>query len=92
MSNTRSGEMVSPQIAVMGTITDLATSNFSLSDGNSFQIKNDSYDVITLNVRLSGMADGEFVATNFGLGWNPEIVREIKSDANLSNYSLKWGY
>lgn len=92
MSNTRSGEMVSPQIAKMGAITDLTTTNFKLSGGNVFQIKNDSYDVASLKVRLAGMAENEFVTTNFGLGWNPEIVREIKADASLTNVSLKWGY
>lgn len=93
MSNTRSGEMVSPQIAKMGAITGLTTANFKLSNGEVFQLKNDSYDVVTLEVRLAGMADdADFVSTSFGLGWNPEIIREIKANAALTNVSLKWGY
>jgi len=93
MSNTRSGEMVSPQIAKMGAITGLTTTNFKLPDGVVFQLKNDSYEVVTLDVKLAGMDDNDgFVTTNFGLGWNPEIIREIKSDASLTNVSLKWGY
>ena len=39
--NTRSGESVSAQIGKMGVI-DLANGNFSLSDGQPFNIKNDS--------------------------------------------------
>lgn len=93
MSNTRSGEMVSPQIAKMGTITGLTTTNFKLPDGNSFQIKNDSFAPVTLEVKLASMSDNDdFVATSFAVGWNPEIVREIKANASHTNVSLKWGY
>lgn len=93
MSNTRSGEMVSPQIAKMGTITDVTTTNFKLSDGNAFQIKNDGFAPVTLKVKLASMSESDdFVSTSFAVGWNPEIVRGIKADASLTNVSLKWGY
>ena len=93
MSNTRSGEMVSPQIANMGTIADLTTKNFKLSDGNVFQVNNDSFAPVTLEVKLASMSDeDDFVSTSFAVGWNPEIVREIKANASHTNVSLKWGY
>lgn len=55
--NTRSGESVSAQIGKMGVI-DLANGNFSLSDGQPFNIKNDSTSPVKLSVQLAGMDDG----------------------------------
>lgn len=92
MLGTRSGEQVSAQIGKMGSITDLATADFSLSDGVNFNIKNENTAPITLEVQLAGMADNETVQTTFSLGWNPEIVKRIVKNASLSNYNLKWGY
>lgn len=88
--NTRSGESVSAQIGKMGVI-DLANGNFSLSDGQPFNIKNDSTSPVKLSVQLSGMDDGDFIETNFESGWNPEIVKVIKA-TSLSGINLKWGY
>lgn len=93
MADTRSGEMVSPQIAKMGTITDLTTENFKLPDGNCFQVKNDGFAPVTLQVKLAAMSDDDdFITTVFQIGWNPEIVREIKADVSINNVSLLWGY
>lgn len=88
--NTRSGESVSAQIGKMGVI-DLANGNFSLSDGQPFNIKNDSTSPVKLSVQLAGMEEGTFVETTFEIGWNPEIVRVVKA-TSLSGMNLKWGY
>ena len=91
MDRTRAGENVSAQIARMGMVEGLSEGNFALSDGNNFQIKNDGIQPVTLQVRLAGMEQGEFIGTTFNVGWNPEIVREIKA-TSLSGINLKWGY
>ena len=86
----RQGATVSAQISVMGSI-DISAGDFRLNDGNYvFNIKNDSEIPVVLNVQLPGMEDGEFVATTFYPGWNPEIVKTIQADANVST-DLKWG-
>ena len=90
MDETRSKQLVSAQIGIMGEIEDLTTENFSL--GLPFNIKNDGETAITLKVNLYGMEPGEFVQTRFEVGWNPEIIREIKMDAGLNTYDLKYGY
>lgn len=87
---TRSGHMVSPQFAKMGTITGLAAVNFTLLDGQCFNVKVDDLDAVTLEVKLAG--DEAFTQTTFEKGWNPEIVKEIKADASAGSYNLKWGY
>ncbi len=91
MNKTRSGEMVSAQIGKMGAIDGLQAKNFSLLDGQCFNIKNDGIAPVTLEVQLAGMSDGEFVATSFMVGWNPEIVKAVKQ-TSLSSINLKWGY
>ena len=87
---TRSGESVSAQIGKMGVI-DLANGNFSLSDGQPFNIKNDSASPVKFSVQLAGMNDWDFIETNFESGWNPEIVKTIKA-TSLSGINLKLGY
>ena len=89
--NTRSGEMVSMQIGKMGLVTNLANANFSLSDGQPFNVKNDGNTYVYLEVRLAGMNAGEFVSTRFDVGWNPEIVKEVKK-TSLAGLNLKYGY
>lgn len=89
MTNTRSGEQVSAQIGRMGKIINLAQQNFSLNDGQVFNIKNDGVS-LTLEVRLAGMKEDEFISTTFQPGWNPEIVKEVKKTSDYTN--LKWGY
>lgn len=89
MTNTRSGEQVSAQIGRMGEITNLAQQNFSLNDGQVFNIKNDGVS-LTLEVRLAGMNEDEFISTTFQPGWNPEIVKEVKKTSDYTN--LKWGF
>lgn len=88
--NTRSGESVSAQIGKMGVI-DLANGNFSLSDGQPFNIKNDSTSSVKLSVQLAGMDDGDFIETQFDCGWNPEIIKAVKQ-TSLSGTNLKWRY
>ncbi len=86
---TRSGDMVSPQIGRMGVI-DCSAGDFRLANGQSFNIKNDGDDDVVLQVQLASMADDDSVETTFATGWNPEIVRCVKqSDASVN---LKWGY
>lgn len=86
---TRGGESVSPQIGNMGAVAFSDTENFSLP-GIPFNIKNDGETAVTIEVNLWGMTPGEFVATRFETGWNPEIIREIKYTSQT--LSLKWGY
>ncbi len=85
---TRSGEMSSAQIGIMGEITGLDAENFKLEVG--FNLKNDGESAVFLEVNLWGMEPGEFVNTRFEPGWNPEIIREIKQTSQ--NVALKYGY
>lgn len=89
--DTRSGEMVSAQIGKMGVITGLDSGDFTLPNGQVFNIKNDGTTAVELDVVLAGMDDGESVVTTFEPGWNPEIVRCVKR-GSLSNINLKYGY
>lgn len=89
MSTTRGGEVVSAQIGIIGVITGLAEGNFS-KEGTPFNIKNDGQSAVELEVNLWGMPAGEFVKTRFEVGWNPEIIREVKQTS--INATLKWGY
>lgn len=89
--DTRRGEMVSAQIGKMGVVTGLDSGDFTLPDGQVFNIKNDGTTAVELDVVLAGMDDGESVKTMFEPGWNPEIVRVIKQ-GSLSNINLKYGY
>ena len=90
MNETRSGEHVSAQIGKMGSMAHLTKTNFSLPDGQSFNIKNDGTQPVLLSVQLAG-SDGDFIETQFECGWNPEIVKTVKQ-TSLSGINLKWGY
>lgn len=90
MTTTRSGEMVSPQIGKMGSITNLKDNDFSLPDGQSFNIKNDGQAVM-LQVTLAGMEADEYIETLFEVGWNPEIIKSVKANSQ-TGINLKWGY
>jgi hypothetical protein len=89
MNTTRSGEMVSAQIGKMGVIGGLQESDFSLPDGQSFNVKNDGAQAVLLEVQLPGM--DQPIETRFDVGWNPEIVKTVKR-SSLSGLDLKWGY
>lgn len=91
MSVTRSGEFVSPQIAMMGNIDNLANKNFTLANGQVFNIKNEASSPVKLQVQLAAMDDGEFIETTFESGWNPEIVKSVKQ-TSLAGLNLKFGY
>lgn len=91
MSETRSGETVSAQIGKMGAIDNLNNADFSLLDGQCFNIKNDGTQPVKLSVQLAGMDDGDFIETQFDCGWNPEIIKTVKQ-TSLSGTNLKWGY
>jgi hypothetical protein len=81
--------MVSAQIGKMGVIDGLQESDFSLPDGQCFNVKNDGTQAVLLEVQLSGM--DETIETKFEVGWNPEIVKVVKQ-TSLSGINLKWGY
>lgn len=91
MSETRSGETVSAQIGKMGAIDNLNNADFSLPDGQCFNIKNDGTQPVKLSVQLAGMDDGDFIETQFDCGWNPETIKTVKQ-TSLSGTNLKWGY
>lgn len=86
---TRGGEAVSPQIGKIGAITGLSAGNFKL-EGVPFNLKNDGETAVVLEVNLYGDEPGNFIATRFEVGWNPEIIREIKQTSQTVD--LKWGY
>lgn len=83
----RNGDLVSAQVSVAGPVS---------FDGGNFRkdvpfcVKNDGEAAVVLEVNLWGMPEGEFIATRFETGWNPEIVREIK--VTSSKNALLWGY
>jgi hypothetical protein len=89
--DTRAELKTSPQIGVMGIVTNLAAADFKIAGVKGpelFLVKNDGTDTVSLEVKI---AKGDtFIATNFAPGWNPELVREIK--LNAAALSLKWGY
>jgi hypothetical protein len=85
----RNGDMVSPQISVMGVLS--TENDFSLK-GTPFCIKNDGETAVWLEVNLKGMKEGDYVQTLFEIGWNPEIVRKVKSNSDYDIQNLKWGY
>ena len=91
MDKTRSGEFVSPQIGKMDIIDGLNNGDFTLPDGQVFNIKNDGVQPVKLSVQLAGMSDGDFIETQFDCGWNPEIIKAVKQ-TSLSGTNLKWGY
>ncbi len=84
----RNGDMVSAQVSVIGRVE--FTDNKNFKKDTPFCVKNDGESAVVLEVNLWGMPDNEFVATRFDTGWNPEIVREIKSTSQTT--SLLWGY
>ncbi len=86
--NNRNGDLVSAQISVMGNVTFTGTANFKKEI--PFCIKNDGDTAVEIEVNLWGMPEGEFITTRFEVGWNPEIVREIKYTSQ--NLQLLWGY
>ena len=91
VNENRSGETTSLQVAKMGVL-DCASGDFALNDGGDggFLVKNDGAAPVMLKVRLLGMKDtDDLIETRFYVGWNPEIVRFVKQDANISN--LKYG-
>jgi len=90
MSTTRSGDMVSPQIGKMGIISNLNNANFSIP-GTQFNLKNDGETDVFLDVNLWSMEQGEYINTRMVVGWNPEIIREIKK-TNQTGLKLCWGY
>lgn len=83
----RNGDVVSAQVSVIGAI-DITSGNFSKD--TPFCVKNDGETAVTLEVNLWGMEPGVFVSTRFEVGWNPEIVREIKQSSTTA--PLIWGY
>ncbi len=83
----RNGDVVSAQVSVAGPV-DFSAGNFRLD--TPFCVKNDGEAAVVLEVNLWGMPEGEFIATRFTTGWNPEIVREIKKTSQTT--ALIWGY
>ncbi len=83
----RNGDLVSAQVSVAGPVS-FGKGNFRKDV--PFCVKNDGEAAVVLEVNLWGMPEGEFIATRFETGWNPEIVREIK--VTNSKTALLWGY
>lgn len=83
----RNGDVVRAQVSVAGLV-DFSAGNFRKD--TPFCVKNDGEAAVVLEVNLWGMPEGEFIATRFEMGWNPEIVREIKTTSQKT--ALLWGY
>lgn len=90
--STRCGSIVSSQFGVIGEIDFSDVEVFSLPSGMGFLVKNDGESAVELEVRLEKMAADEFMKTNFAVGWNPEIVKEIKTPSSTTGLDLKYGY
>lgn len=87
---TRAGSVVSSQISKMGAVS-LDGGEFRIPGNMNkpFNIKNDGDEAVELEVLLDRNAEGDYVTTKFEPGWNPEIVRAVKS-GDVTN--IKWGY
>lgn len=83
----RNGDLVSAQVSVAGPVK-FDGGGFRLD--TPFCVKNDGEAAVFLEVNLWGMPEGEFITTRFETGWNPEIIREIKSTSQKT--ALIWGY
>lgn len=76
------------QVSKFGSVTNLASANFELSDNQPFLVKNENDDAVTLEVLpLFGTT---WVNVKFYAGWNPEIVLKIKKSSGGG--TLLWGY
>jgi len=82
------GAVVRMQVPNFGIIADLASADFSLPDNVPFLLKNDNPTDVILEVMPAG--GNSYVETNFGQGWNPELIKAIKT--NVDGGSLLWGY
>ena len=89
MSTTRSGDMVSQQIGKIGVISGLNNANFK--SNSPFNLKNDGETDVFLDINLWSMEPGEYIKTRIFVGWNPEIIREIKKTSQ-TGLKLCWGY
>ena len=86
----RNGDVVSAQVSVAGLVDFSAGFQSTHPLDTPFCVKNDGEAAVVLEVNLWGMPEGEFIATRFTTGWNPEIVREIKKTSQTT--ALIWGY
>lgn len=82
----RKGDTVSAQISSMGAVSFQDGQPFDI--GRPFNLKNDGEAAVILEVNLWSMEPGEYIATRFDTGWNPEIIRSIKP---TSAPNLLWG-
>jgi formaldehyde-activating enzyme involved in methanogenesis len=87
---TRSGADLSLQLAKFG-VMDLAAANFKIEGNTKFQVKNEGSDAVNLEVIPADAEDDTFISVKFEVGWNPEIVREVKKNTT-EGLALKWGY
>lgn len=69
--NMNQGTNYAPQITRMKAVTGNYKQNVP------FLVKNDSEDDIRLEVKFDG--SDEYIETTFYVGWNPEVIIEIKN-------------
>lgn len=67
------------QIGNAEAVTNLATQDFVPTTGTPFLIKNDGDSAVTLEVKYANGTD--WVSTVFQVGWNPDMVKAIKTNA-----------
>lgn len=82
------GRSVRLQLPNFGHVVGLGEADFTMEDSLPFLIKNDNEESVTLEVIPAGGED--YVETIFAVGWNPEIVKAIKT--TQSGGSLLWGW
>lgn len=82
------GVVVRMQVPNFGIIANLASADFYLPDNIPFLLKNDNPTDVILEVIPAG--GDSYVETNFGQGWNPELIKAIK--LNVDGGSLLWGF
>lgn len=86
---TASGATTTLQIATLGIVNNLGVADFSLPGNALFMLKNDGPAQVELEVKLAN--NDAWIATKFDPGWNPEILKAIKTNAS-ADINLKYGY
>lgn len=93
MGQTIQKDSTPDSFGTWGAITDLATKNFKLEDGQKFCIINENEEAVMLEVKGSRMT--EFVDTKIYPSANLYLVKEVKLNALLTApelANLKYGY
>lgn len=72
-------DSIQMQVGNAEAVTNLATADFVPTTSTPFLIKNDGTDAVTLEVKYANGTD--WISTKFQVGWNPDVVKAIKTNA-----------